>query len=46
MRKEALLKKFGSVTRLRHTPVEAIAAIPGIGPKLAEQIVEFLRERS
>ncbi|MEI8233135.1 MAG: excinuclease ABC subunit UvrC [Verrucomicrobiota bacterium] len=43
-RKEALLKRFGSVARLRRTPVEEIAAFPGIGPKLAEQIVEFLRQ--
>lgn len=44
-RKQALLKKFGSVARLRRTSVELIAATPGIGPKLAEQIVEFLRQR-
>lgn len=44
-RKQALLGKFGSVARLRRTPAEEIAAIPGIGPKLAEQIVEFLRMR-
>ncbi|MDD5351274.1 MAG: helix-hairpin-helix domain-containing protein, partial [Chthoniobacteraceae bacterium] len=43
-RKEALLKRFGSVARLRRTPAEEIAALPGIGPKLAEQIVEFLRQ--
>jgi excinuclease ABC subunit C len=45
-RKEALLKEFGSVARLKRTPVEAIAATPGIGSKLAGQIIEFLRERS
>ncbi len=45
-RKEALLKEFGSVARLRRAPVEAVAGIPGIGPKLAGQIVEYLRERS
>lgn len=44
-RKAALLKKFGSVTRLRHASVESIAAVPGIGPKLAAGIVEFLKQR-
>lgn len=37
-RKELLLKKFGSVARLRHAPAEAIAAVPGIGPQLAQAI--------
>jgi len=44
-RKQALLTRFGSVARLRRVPAEEIAAIPGIGPRLAEQIVEFLRQR-
>ena len=44
-RKQALLAKFGSVARLRRVPAEEIAAVPGIGPRLAEQIVEFLRQR-
>jgi len=44
-RKQALLQKFGSVARLRRAPVEQIAATPGVGPRLAEQIVEFLRQR-
>ncbi|MCX6966297.1 MAG: helix-hairpin-helix domain-containing protein, partial [Verrucomicrobia bacterium] len=44
-RKQALLQKFGSVARLRRTPAEQIAAIPGISLRLAEQIVEFLRQR-
>ncbi len=44
-RKQALLQKFGSVARLRRVPAQEIAAIPGIGPRLAEQIVEFLRQR-
>ena len=44
-RKQALLTRFGSVARLRRTPGEEIAKIPGIGPRLAEQIVEFLRQR-
>jgi excinuclease ABC subunit C len=45
-RKQALLKKFGSVARLKRTPVEEIAKTPGVGSKLAEQILEFLKQRS
>ena len=44
-RKQALLQQFGSVARLRRAPVEEIAATPGVSPRLAEQIVEFLRQR-
>jgi len=45
-RKELLLRKFGSVTRLRRASAEEIAATAGIGPKLAQQIAQFLAERS
>lgn len=44
-RKTVLLQKFGSVARLRKTPVEKIAELPGIGPKLAEQIQRFLTSK-
>jgi len=44
-RKALLLQRFGSVTRLRKASQEQIAAVPGIGPKLAGQIVEFLAQR-
>ena len=37
-RKQALLRAFGSVERLRRVPVRDIAAVPGIGLKLALQI--------
>jgi excinuclease ABC subunit C len=37
-RKQALLRAFGSVERLRRVPVGDIAAVPGIGLKLALQI--------
>jgi excinuclease ABC subunit C len=37
-RKQALLREFGSVARLRRAPVENIAAVPGIGPRLAAQV--------
>jgi len=41
-RKNILLKKFGSVQRLRKASVEEIAATDGIGPKLAEEVHRFL----
>jgi excinuclease ABC subunit C len=37
-RKQALLRVFGSVKRVREAPVEQIAAVPGIGPALAARI--------
>src|ERR1700730_10221278 len=42
-RKNLLLRKFGSVNRLRKATVEQIAATEGIGPKLAEEVHRFLR---
>ncbi len=39
-RRALLLEKFGSVTRLRREPVEAIASIPGIGRRMAERILD------
>lgn len=44
-RKQALLRKFGSVARIRRATVEEITRIGGIGAKVAEGILEFLRER-
>jgi excinuclease ABC subunit C len=44
-RKQALLRKFGSVERLRKATAEEVATVEGIGGKLAEGILEFLRER-
>jgi len=44
-RKQALLRRFGSVDRLRKATVEEVAAVEGIGPRLAEGILEFLRDR-
>jgi excinuclease ABC subunit C len=37
-RRQALLRTFGSVKRIREAPVEQIAAVPGIGPALAARI--------
>ena len=44
-RKNLLLRKFGSVNRLRKASVEQIAATEGIGPKLAEEVHRFLQRR-
>ena len=44
-RKHALLRRFGSVARVRRATVEDIAGVSGIGPRLAETIVQFLKER-
>ncbi|RKS07717.1 excinuclease ABC subunit C [Nocardiopsis sp. Huas11] len=37
-RRAALIKEFGSVKRLASATAEEIAAVPGIGPKLAEAV--------
>jgi len=42
-RKSLLLRKFGSVNRLRKATVEQIAATEGIGLKLAEEVHRFLQ---
>ncbi|MEO7165945.1 MAG: excinuclease ABC subunit UvrC [Chthoniobacterales bacterium] len=41
-RKNLLLRKFGSVQRLRKASVEEIASAEGIGQKLAEEVHRFL----
>ena len=45
-RKAALLKKFGSVQRLRMASVEQIAEVPGFGGKAAAELKAFLEARS
>ncbi|HEU5397598.1 MAG TPA: helix-hairpin-helix domain-containing protein, partial [Verrucomicrobiae bacterium] len=45
-RKQALLKKFGSVRRLQLATVEQIAEVPGFGGKAAEELKRFLEARS
>lgn len=42
-RKERLLKRFGSITRMRKASADQIAEVSGIGKKLAEEIFEFLK---
>ena len=45
-RKAALLKKFGSVQRLRIAAVEQIAGVPGFGGKAAAELKAFLEARA
>ncbi len=45
-RKSALLKKFGSVQRLRMATLEQLAAVPGFGGKAAEELKKFLEART
>ncbi len=45
-RKAALLKKFGSVQRLRTATLEQIAEVPGFGGKAAEELKKFLEART
>jgi len=44
-RKSALLKKFGSVQRLRTATLEQISEVPGFGGKAAEELKKFLTAR-
>ena len=44
-RKNLLLRRFGSVNRLRSASVEEIGATEGIGRKLAEEVHRFLQRR-
>jgi len=43
-RKKALIRRFGSVRNVRTATVEEIAAVEGIGRKVAERIHAFLAE--
>lgn len=45
-RKQALLKKFGSIHRLRLATVEEIAEVSGFGGKSAEELKAFLASRT
>jgi excinuclease ABC subunit C len=45
-RKAALLKKFGSVQRLKTATLEQIAAVPGFGGKAAAELKQFLEART
>ncbi len=41
-RREALLEHFGDIDRLRRATVERIADVEGFGPRLAEELYQFL----
>ena len=43
-RRKALLKHFGSVRKVREANVEEIAAVPGVGPKLAATILDAVAQ--
>ena len=44
-RRAALLEQFGSVTAIRKASIPELAAIPGIGPNIAESIFTYLSEQ-
>lgn len=44
-RKEALLRRFGSVKRIRQATVKELESVPGIGAKTAGQMRRFLDSR-
>jgi excinuclease UvrABC nuclease subunit len=45
-RKAALLKKFGSIQRMRLATIEQLAEVPGFGGKAAAELKTFLEARS
>jgi len=45
-RKSALLKKFGSVQRMRMATLEQLAEVSGFGGKAAEELKKFLEART
>jgi excinuclease ABC subunit C len=45
-RKKALLKKFGSVQRLKMATLEQLAEVQGFGGKAAAELKQFLEARS
>ncbi|QDU67920.1 excinuclease ABC subunit UvrC [Engelhardtia mirabilis] len=45
-KRKALLRAFGSVVGVKQASVEQIGALPSIGPKLAQVIVDHLHDRS
>ena len=45
-RKAALLKRFGSIQRLRVATAEQVADVPGFGAKSATDLISFLKARA
>jgi len=46
VRRKSLLEVFGSVTALRKASISELAAVPGIGEKMAELIVQTLTNKN
>jgi len=44
-RKEALLRRFGSVKRIRKSSIKELESVPGIGKKTAEEIFQWLQRK-
>ncbi len=44
-RKEALLRRFGSIKRIRKASAKELQSVPGIGKKTAEQIASWLQRK-
>ena len=44
-RKEALLRRFGSVKRIRKATANELESVPGIGKKSAQEIFLWLRNK-
>ena len=44
VRRQSLLEHFGSISALKKASIDEIAAVPGIGPRSAENIVRVLLE--
>jgi excinuclease ABC subunit C len=45
-RQKQLLATFRSIDYIREATVESIAKVPGIGPKMAEQIHEYFHPKN
>jgi excinuclease ABC subunit C len=46
VRRKVLLRRFGSLKKLRAASVEDIAAVPGFGPRTARAVMAALADRS
>lgn len=44
-RKMAIFNKFGSIENIKHSTVEEISNIPGFNKKIAEQILNYFKEK-
>ncbi|MDR0960555.1 MAG: excinuclease ABC subunit UvrC [Propionibacteriaceae bacterium] len=44
VKRKALLRRFGSLKKLRAATAEEIAAVPGFGPALAQAVVDAVRQ--